>query len=174
MTTATQSNGPKEKLTIIKYPDPVLKQVSTECTEADLDLIKASVPDMTEAMNALKGIGLAAVQVGINKRFCLLKDSNTTHVIINPEIVASDLEHKKVKEGCLSLPYFYEFVDRFQNITIKYRDEQWIERTSELYGLEAQCLQHEIDHMNGILQEEKVSLMVRSMWIKKAKKKGAL
>jgi peptide deformylase len=160
-------------LSVLKYPDPKLKEVSIDCTEEDLPLIKDSIVKMTTLMEAQKGIGLAGIQVGIAKRFCLLKDTTKVHVIINP-VITAQVDEIRVQEGCLSLPSFYEFVDRFQKITMTYRDEQWIERTVELDNLEAQCIQHEIDHFNGILQLDKVSLMVRGMALKRMKKRGFL
>ena len=171
MTTATQLNG--NDLTLVKYPDPKLKEVSIDCTEEDLPLIKDNVVKMTTLMEAQKGIGLAGIQVGIAKCFCLLKDTSKVHIIINP-VITNQVGETRVQEGCLSLPFFYEFVDRFQKITITYMDEQWIERTTELEGLEAQCIQHEIDHFKGVLQLDKVSLMVRGMALKRMKKRGFL
>lgn len=173
METVPIATEPTINLTLIKYPNPILKTVSIECTESDLPFINDTVPEMIKLMNSLKGVGLAAIQVGIAKRFCILKDNSTNHIIINPVITVKN-EEVKVQEGCLSLPYFYEFIPRSTKITLTYRDEQWIERTTELEGIEAQCIQHELDHLNGVLQEEKVSLMVRGMWLKKAKKKNVL
>lgn len=164
----------KQPLTIKRYPDPVLTQVSQECTEADVSYINHLVPEMTTIMNNLKGVGLAAVQVGILMRFCILKDTHgKVHTLINPALASGENLTPK-QEGCLSLPFFYEKVERFEEVTINFRDETWTERTAVFNGIEAQCIQHEINHMNGLLIFNTVSRMKQEMWLKKARKKGVL
>lgn len=161
---------------LIKYPNPILNQVSETCTEADLDLIKSSYEEMNNIMKQYKGYGLAAVQVGILKRFCLLTNSHDVdkpYVIINPELITSD-ELEKKEEGCLSLPLLNESVERFNDITIKFRDETWEEKTASFQGLDAQCLQHEIEHMQGKLLIDNLSLLKKQFWLKKASKRGLI
>lgn len=161
-------------LRLIKYPNPVLYQRSEICTQECVQDIIQKVPEMSKIMNNMNGIGLAAVQVGILKRFAILKDSQgKIHTIINPVLVnGDDLTSKR--EGCLSLPFFYENIDRFEEVTVTFRDETWAEKTAVFRGLEAQCIQHEINHMSGILIFDTVSKQKQDMWIKKAKKKGVL
>jgi len=171
MTTANQPVT--AKYTLLKYPDPKLKEISIDCTEDDIPLIKEAYVDMSKIVNDYNAAGIAAIQVGIPKRFCLLKDTSNVHLMINP-VLTVDGEQTKIKEGCLSLPYFHEFIVRYPKVTVYYKDENWIDRTAELEGIEAQCLQHEIDHFNGTTQLDKVSLMVKQMYLKKAKKKGIL
>lgn len=162
------------KMKILIYPDPILNERSTYCTEEDIPLIKESLVEMIRLMDGVKGIGLAAVQVGILKRFCIIKDkAGNNNVIINPEITSGDDLVLK-QEGCLSLPLFYENVERFDNVTIKFRDLEWVEREAEMSGQEAQCAQHEASHMDGLLILETVSIMKQQMWKKKLKKRGML
>lgn len=164
--------SPKLKqLFILRYPNPILNAVSEDCTEADLLLINENYDEMVRLTNATNGVGLAAVQVGILKRFCIVRDSgNEYNLIINPELVEGlDLTPKK--EGCLSLPFFSELVERFEQVTIKFRDSSWTERTAVMTGIEAQCIQHEMNHMSGLLILDTVSLMKQQMYNKKLRKK---
>lgn len=165
-------------MNLVRFPDPILNQVSREVTESDLEAIINVVPTMTALMLKHNGVGLAAVQAGMLKRFAILNrkadpyyDPNTpaTSIIINPEIL-DQKNMVRVSEGCLSLPLFSEIFDRAESITVKYRDENWVEKTEEFTGLMAQCLQHEIEHFDGILQSDKVSIMKKQMWEKKLKK----
>lgn len=159
---------------ILRYPDPVLNERSKYCTEEDLPLIKESLPEMIKLMESVKGAGLAAVQVGILKRFCIVKDqAGNNNVIINPELTSGDDLVLK-QEGCLSLPLFYENVERFDNVSIKFRDIDWVERESSMSGQEAQAIQHEINHFGGLLILDTVSLMKQQMYKKKLKKRGML
>lgn len=159
---------------LIRYPNPILNQQSEDCKESDLPFIKESIPEMIKTMDQLKGVGLAAVQVGILKKFCILKDSHgVNHVIINPEIIEG-LNLTPIREGCLSLPFFFETIDRFEEITIKFKNDNWEDKTAIFTGIEAQCIQHEMNHFSGLLILDTVSLVKRQMWIKKATKKGVL
>jgi len=161
-------------MNLIRYPNPILNQKSEECTEADLPLIKESLPRMTQIVDGLKAAGLAAVQVGISKRFCIVKDhAGKNNLLINPELVEG-LDLTSMREGCLSLPFFFESIDRFEEVTVKFKDENWAEKTAVFTGIESQCLQHELNHMNGTLIFDTVSKVKQDMWIKKAKKKGVL
>ena len=164
----------KSQLQIIRYPDPILNQISVDCIETDLKDINEQVPDMVKIMTNMNGVGLAAVQVGILKRFAIIKDSqNQVHLVINPVLISGEnLEPKR--EGCLSLPFFFETIERFDEVTISYRDQDWIERIAVMNGQEAQCIQHEILHMSGKLILEYVSKQKQDMWLKKLRKKGGL
>lgn len=161
---------------LIKYPNPILTQVSTECTEADLAAIKEAYPEMVKIMQFYKAAGIAAVQTGDLKRYCLVanqSDENKPHIIINPKIEeGSDLENKE--EGCLSLPLFNINVDRYNFVTVSYKDENWTNKLAAFAGIEAQCIAHEIDHMNGKLLTDDVSYQKKDMWQRKAKKKNLL
>lgn len=163
-----------KQLLIIRYPNPILNERSVYCTEEDLPLITESLSEMIRLNDGVKGAGLAAVQVGILKRFCIVRDaSGTNNLLINPEITSGDTL-VNLREGCLSLPLFFENVERFQSVSIKFRDINWVEREASMTGVEAQCIQHEINHMGGLLILDTVSLLKQQMWKKKAKKKGYL
>lgn len=161
------------------YPDKVLEQVSEECTEADLEFIKKMVKPMGQIMAEYNGVGLAAVQVGVLKRFCTFasgavaptkQNLGNIILIINPEIIEKTEYTVLDPEGCLSLPRFYEKVERYPDVTVKFRDQDWKEVTAAFTGMEARCIQHEIDHMNGILQVAKLGPMAKQMYVKKLAK----
>lgn len=163
---------------LVTWPDKRLLQVSDACTEADVVELKKMIKPMIAICKEYNGVGLAAVQIGVHKRLCILKTTAVTPdgfptedfiPMINPEIVETDDPCVK-NEGCLSLPYFNEPTNRFEQITVKYRELDWTERTVVLTGLEAQCIQHEIDHMDGITQNTKVSITKQQMWEKKLAK----
>ena len=168
---------------LVRYPDPVLNQRSVEVVESDLEAIKNVIAPMTKIMNEHNGIGLAAVQVGILKRFSLLNlkaDPYFTKyelpevvLLIKPEVLEKK-DPVRMQEGCLSLPLYSEFQERFATIVVKYRDENWAEHTREFTGLAAQCILHEIEHMDGSLLINKDSPMKVQMYRKKLKKRGAL
>lgn len=164
---------------LVTWPDERLKMVSEVCTKEDVSELKKMVKPMQKIMEAFNGVGLAAVQIGVLKRFCLLQtgtpdpyNPNAIQIVemINPEIIETEGDKEAKNEGCLSLPRFNESIDRYNEITVKYRDMDWNERTAVFMGLEAQCVQHEIDHMDGITQNQKVSLTKQQMWEKKLKK----
>lgn len=160
---------------LVRYPNPLLNEISVAVLESDIAYIQSLVPEMTEIMFKYNGIGLAAVQVGILKRFCLVVDKvRKVHVLINPEVIEVDHNMELIKEGCLSLPYFHEFIERPFQITAKFRNPQWEEITAVFTGIEARCLLHELEHLDGILQHEKVSPTKRQMWEKKLSKRGLL
>lgn len=165
---------------IIKYPDPILEQVSEEVKQEELSTILSYIPEMQKLMYAVKGVGLAAVQVGILKRFCIMLSKTSdlgyaqdgVDLIINPEIIEVSSETTKDNEGCLSLPLFWEQIERPIEVVAKFIDKDWIERTGVFYGISARCILHEISHMNGILIYKNTSPMKQDMWKKKLKKKG--
>lgn len=168
------------KITI--YPDPILTMLAKQCEEKELGYIKSVVPEMTKLMLQAKGVGLAAPQVGISKRFCLVVQESSlkqtkprVNLIINPELLEGDQTTRVIKdEGCLSLPLFQEKIIRYSEVTVKFTDENWVERKAVFVGLEAQCIQHEIEHLDGKLITEYMSPMKRQMYIKKLKKNAYL
>jgi len=171
---------------LITYPNPLLNQVSEECRKEDIPYIKSLIPEMHKIMNANKGIGLAAVQVGVLKRFCIMQDNSTAlgsaaesvDLIVNPKVIEIDCPDPQLeKEGCLSLPGFWELIERPYQVTVQFMDivgDEWIERKGIFYGIKCRCILHEIDHMNGQPIHNKVSVMKREMWKKKLKKKGVI
>ncbi len=178
---------------ILEVPDPRLKLVSEPVTEFDEGL-KELVADMFETMYAAPGIGLAAIQVGVPKRLLVIDlqpddeeaepevcnhgGHQHTHqptrkeprIFVNPEILDPADELASYQEGCLSVPEIYADVDRPAHCRIRYQDleGQWHEE--DLDGLMATCLQHEMDHLEGILFIDHLSRLKRNMALKKLRK----
>jgi peptide deformylase len=156
---------------ILTLPDPRLRLVSKPVGKVDAELRKL-VDDMFETMYAAPGIGLAAVQVGVPKRVVTMdlakKDEpKNPKVYINPELVWASEERSTYEEGCLSIPEYYEEVERPSQVKVRYIDLEGNEQEIEANGLLATCLQHEIDHLNGVLFIDHISKLKRSRVIKK-------
>ena len=156
---------------ILILPDKRLRQVSDPVKKIDAG-IRTLIEDMFEAMYDAPGIGLAAIQVGTAKRVVIMdlakKDEpNNPQVFINPEIVWSSEEKATYEEGCLSIPEFYGDVERPAQVKVKYLDREGQPQEVEANGLFATCLQHEIDHLNGVLFIDHLSKLKRDRVIKK-------
>lgn len=159
---------------LIILPDPVLRQVSKPVERVDGDLRKLA-GDMLDTMYDAPGIGLAAIQVGEPLRMLvvdLAKEDETPapHVFINPEILESSDQRSVYEEGCLSIPDYYAEVERPAAVRVKYLDRDGKLQEIEAEGLMATCLQHEIDHLNGVLFIDHISKLKRDMVVKKFKK----
>jgi peptide deformylase len=160
--------------TILKYGEPMLEQVAEPVTEFDTPELKELIADMWETMYAAKGVGLAAPQIGSGKRISVIdisvgEDETKKIVIINPEVTFR--EGKQVgEEGCLSIPGFREPVARANKVTIRAQNEKG--EALELTGEEllARALEHEIDHLNGILFINHLSALKRDIIRRKIKK----
>jgi len=156
---------------IIKLPDKRLRLVSEPVKRIDASLRKL-VEDMFETLYAAPGIGLAGIQVGVAKRVIIMDlskkdDTRKPEVFINPEITWASEEKSTYEEGCLSIPEYYEEVERPAVVKVKYLDLEGKVREVEASGLLATCLQHEIDHLNGILFIDHISKLKRDRVIKK-------
>ena len=165
---------------ILTVPDPVLKQVSKR-VDAVTDETRALMDDMLETMYAAPGIGLAAVQVGVPQRVIVMDlakegDPPEPRYFVNPEILESVDELQAYEEGCLSVPDFFDEVERPKRVKLRYLNykgeqvEEWAE------GMYAVCIQHEMDHLQGTLFIDHLSRLKRNFAIskvKKAKKKDA-
>ena len=156
---------------IIKLPDKRLRLVSEPVKQVDAGIRKL-VDDMFETMYKAPGIGLAAIQVGVAKRVITLdlskkEDDHEPQVFINPEILWQSEERAKFEEGCLSIPDYYEEVERPAEVKVKYLDLAGKKREIDAKGLLATCLQHEIDHINGVLFIDHLSKLKRDRVIKK-------
>ncbi len=156
---------------ILILPDKRLRQVSDPVKKIDAG-IRTLIEDMFEAMYDAPGIGLAAIQVGTAKRVVTMdlakKDEpKNPQVFINPEIVWSSEEKATYEEGCLSIPEFYGDVERPAQVKVKYLDREGQPQEVEANGLLATCLQHEIDHLNGVLFIDHLSKLKRDRVIKK-------
>ena len=140
-------------LPILRFPDPRLRTRAAPIPEID-NGIRRLAGDMAETMYEAPGIGLAATQVDVHKRLIVI-DISETHdellTLINPEILECSAEAQLGEEGCLSVPGIYDKVERAERVTIKYLDLDGKQRTMEADGLLAVCIQHEIDHLNGIV-----------------------
>ncbi len=161
-------------LPIITAPDPRLKVVSRHVDRVDDDL-RRLMDDMLETMYDAPGIGLAAVQVGVPKRVIVIDIAEKEGVknplyLVNPEIVAEGDELAIYNEGCLSLPDQYAEVERPAEITVRYLDYQDEPRELHAEGLLATCIQHEMDHLEGILFVDHISNLKRNMILRKLRK----
>lgn len=150
-------------LPILRYPDARLHKVARPVAEVD-ERIRRLVDDMTETMTAHDGIGLAATQVDVHERVIVMDTSETRdkpRVLINPELVAASDEMIVGEEGCLSVPQVYDKVQRHARVTVRAlgRDGQPFEFDAE--GLEAVCVQHEMDHLMGKVFVEYLSPLKR-------------
>jgi peptide deformylase len=164
---------------ILEAPDPVLRQVSSP-VEAITPEIQTLIDDMFETMYAAPGIGLAAVQVGVPKRILVIdlqdpeeEDGEPVRkpmVFINPEILSKSETPKPYQEGCLSVPDQYAEVERPDAIRARWLDRDGKVHEEELDGLLATCLQHEMDHLEGILFIDYLSRLKRDMILKKLAK----
>jgi peptide deformylase len=161
---------------IITLPAPVLREKSTPVERVDDD-VRALLSDMFETMYEAPGIGLAAVQVGITKRIVTIDvaregEDKRPMVFVNPEIIWSSDELSVYEEGCLSIPAYYEEVERPAKVRVRYQDEKGETRELEAEGLLATCLQHEIDHLEGKLFIDHLSKLKRDRVIKKFQKQA--
>lgn len=160
-------------LKIVKYPEPVLQQPGEPVTDFN-DELRQFVADMFETMYAAQGIGLAAPQVGVSKRITVIdlsvgKDPAQKMVLINPEITYREGKLYE-EEGCLSFPEIREKVVRAAKVKIRAQDEhgKWFEAEGE--ELLSRCMQHEIDHLDGVLFIFRISALKRDLALRKIRK----
>ena len=159
---------------IIVAPDSRLNQISKKVEIID-DFITSTLNQMLECMYQNNGIGLAAPQVGILKRLIVIDCSDNKDIkkplkLINPEITKLSKNISEFEEGCLSLPSQYAKVIRPSEITLKYKNIEGLICESKFSGLEATCIQHEIDHLDGKLFVDHISKLKKNIIIKKLKK----
>jgi peptide deformylase len=159
-------------LNILEFPDPRLRTIAKPVDVVD-DALRQLIDDMFETMYEAPGIGLAATQVNVHKRLVVMdlsEDRSEPRVFINPEFEPLTDEVEQYQEGCLSVPGFYETIDRPQKVKIKAldRDGQAYELVAE--GLLAVCIQHECDHLNGKLFVDYLSTLKRDRIKKKLEK----
>lgn len=172
-------------LPILETPDPRLRTISTPVEAIDDDLQRL-IDDMFDTMYDAPGIGLAAIQVGVPKRLLVIDLQEPEEeggeavrkpmVFINPQILEGSEEHSIYQEGCLSVPDQYAEVERPASIRASWMDRKGVIHEEQLEGLLATCLQHEMDHLEGILFIDHLSRLKREMLLKKlskARKDGA-
>ena len=162
------------KRNIVIEPDPILRKKSEPLEEVNNDLRKL-MDEMLETMYEAPGIGLAAVQVGILKRLIVIdvskdKEKKDPLFIINPEITFKSNNKSTYEEGCLSLPGHFAEVERPAECHLNFVDYNGNKKNIKANGLLATCIQHEIDHLDGILFIDHISKLKRDMIIKKLKK----
>lgn len=158
---------------ILIWPDPILKQKAKPVAKVD-DKVRALVKDMFETMYAAEGVGLAAPQVGVLQRVIVLDTSPSQEgskpvAMINPEIIGMEGE-TTYAEGCLSIPGESEEVDRAARVTVKYLDEEGQEQSLACDALLAIAVQHEVDHLDGIVYVDHVSTLKRELIRKRMKR----
>jgi peptide deformylase len=161
-------------LTVLSYPDPRLNKVAKPVAQLDAR-IKKIVADMADTMYETPGVGLAATQVDIHERIVVIDVSdgqNELMVFINPELVWASAEKKSWREGCLSVPEYYDEVDRPAVIRVKALDINGKEFEVEADGLLAVCLQHEMDHLQGKVFVDYLSTLKRNRISLKMKKRA--
>lgn len=161
-------------LTVLHYPDPRLHKVAKPVAVVD-DRIRKIVADMAETMYDAPGVGLAATQVDIHERIIVIdvsEDQNQLMVFINPELIWASPETKSWREGCLSVPEYYDEVDRPDRICVRALDLQGKPFEVEADGLLSVCLQHEMDHLLGKVFVEYLSILKRNRISLKMKKRA--
>jgi peptide deformylase len=161
-------------LNVLCYPDPRLHQVAKPVAQVDAR-IKKIVADMADTMYGAPGVGLAATQVDIHERIVIIDisdEQNDLKVFINPEIIWSSPETKSWREGCLSVPDFYDEVERPSQVRVKALDVNGKEFELDADGLLAVCLQHELDHLQGKVFVAYLSILKRTRISQKLKKRA--
>ena len=156
---------------IVIEPDPILREKSEILEKVD-DELRNLLDDMLETMYAAPGIGLAAVQVGVLKRLIVIdiskdKEKKNPLFLINPEIISKSKKTSIYEEGCLSLPGHFAEIERPAECQIKFIDYDGKEQELRANGLLATCIQHEIDHLNGVLFIDYLSKLKKDMIVKK-------
>ncbi len=159
---------------ILLVPDPRLKLVSAPVEQVD-DEVRALMADMLETMYDAPGIGLAAIQIGVPKRVIVMDlaregEPKAPKYFINPEILWRSEETAPYEEGCLSIPDIYDEIERPTRVRLTYLDQDGQRVEEEADGLYAVCIQHEIDHCNGVLFIDYLSRLKRDRAVAKVKK----
>ncbi len=161
-------------LPIIKAPDPRLKTACEPVEAVDADL-RRLMDDMLETMYAAPGVGLAAPQIGVTKRILVMDvarhdEERTPLRIVNPEIIEASGAIVSREEGCLSFPDQFAEVERPETVRVRYTDENNEIQELAAEGLAAICVQHEMDHLDGVLLVDRISVIKRNMIMRKMKK----
>jgi peptide deformylase len=161
---------------ILVLPDPRLKEVSRPVETVDAE-VRALARDMLDTMYDAPGIGLAAIQIGVPRRVVVTdvakpaeegeEQAREPMVFINPEVVWASEERRAYDEGCLSIPEYYAEVERPDRVRVRYLDLDGKTQEIEADGLLATCLQHEIDHLNGVLFIDHLSRLKRDRCLRK-------
>ena len=159
---------------ILTVPNPILKKVSAPVERVD-DAMRALMDDMLETMYAAPGIGLAAIQVGEPVRVIVMdlsrgEGEKEPRYFVNPQIVWASEETAPYEEGCLSVPEIYDEVERSARVRVRYLDYDGKQVEEDAEGIYAVCIQHEIDHLNGVLFIDHLSRLKRDRAVARVKK----
>jgi peptide deformylase len=159
---------------IIILPDPRLRLISEPVAKVD-DAVRALADDMLETMYDAPGVGLAAIQIAEPRRLIVIDVARKDEprqplVMVNPKIVADGGEPTPYEEGCLSIPDYYEEVTRPGEVVVRFLDREGREQEMKADGLLAVCIQHEIDHLDGVLFIDRISKLKRDRVVKKFQK----
>ena len=164
-------------LEVLQFPDARLREVAEPVTKDEVtDELRQLAADMAETMYDEPGIGLAATQVGVAKRLVVMDldweddDTRNPRMLLNPEIVEREGRSISEQEGCLSVPDFNADVERDARVVVQARTLDWEEVSFDATGLEAYCFQHEIDHLDGKLFIDRISVLKREMYVRRRKK----
>lgn len=148
-------------LPILTHPHPLLRQKAEKIKDAKDPQIKELVLDMLETLKDIKGLGLAAPQVGKSVRLCMVKIDGKAHILINPEITSKSIRKDILEEGCFSLPGKFLPVKRHKKIKVKALNRKGDKIVLKADGMLARAIQHEMDHLDGVLiidREERIKL----------------
>lgn len=174
MATDTLLHDTVDTLPILIAPNPKLKARARPVSPADESMVRDLMPRMLTAMYKAPGIGLAAPQVGVLLRAIVIdlmpNDKPNPIMLVNPEVVALSQDMATREEGCLSLPNQYADVTRPSRVKVRYFDQTGAKKEIEAEGLLSACLQHEIDHLEGILFVDHISILKRNMIMRRLAK----
>ena len=177
-TNRTATETPIDSLPILVAPNPILKTRARPVKPADSDVVRDLIPRMFATMYHAPGIGLAAPQIGHSLRLVVIDltpdDRREPHNLINPEVLAVSDELATREEGCLSVPGQYADITRPARVKVRYLDQTGMRREIEAEGLLAACLQHEIDHLDGVLFVDHLSALKRNMIMRRLAKEQRL
>ena len=161
-------------LSILMPPNPILRAKTRKVDPTTIEQVRALLPAMFATMYAAPGIGLAAPQIGVGLRFAVIDlmpdNARAPVVLINPEIIRVSEDWAVREEGCLSLPNQYADVSRPARVAVRHQDPEGVTHEIEAEGLLSACLQHEIDHLDGVLFVDHLSALKRNMLMRKLAK----
>ncbi|MFQ5514995.1 MAG: peptide deformylase [Myxococcota bacterium] len=164
-------------LEVLQYPDPRLRENCAAIAEGEIDEeLRELAAHMAETMYEEPGIGLAAPQVGVPRRLIVMDTrwpedgERELRVLLNPEIVLQEGKQLSKDEACLSVPDFSADVDRFERVVVRARGLDWEPIEIDCTGVDSICLQHEIDHLDGVLYIDRISRLKRDLYTRRRKK----
>lgn len=163
----------EDPLELVLYPSPILKFKCRPVEEKEFGpQLESFCLQMINVMKGNRGIGLAANQVGNARRIIVMKHDDDKYIsLINPVIIDRSKEQCKEQEGCLSFPGLYEMIDRNKSVTVEYFDSFGLKKTETFHNIESICIQHEIDHLDGLTFLDRMSRLKKQILLKKMSKR---